>query len=296
MEAACSFFETNRNVLSKADEIAEAITLKTLEYIDEGVAKEDLIFNYVDIYEMVWGSKETSAKASQSVRAHIDKLDALLSENSDLNVFLANKKLQQLRLKNHRSSGHHKTTIRILTNQGNTLVDSATDDKLARYFATNLPKPYFWTKPFLKIAINLKGLIFTLILVLLALVIPIVTYLLFSGLINEFIKFFLVILFATSIYILSKIVELSNKGITCAPIFMTPITSGNVFFALQRPAKRKLEVITVVYEGKCNICGDKLLIEKSREFNNRYIGRCAISPMEHVFSFDHVTKTGKSLR
>jgi hypothetical protein len=52
----------------------------------------------------------------------------------------------------------------------------------------------------------------------------------------------------------------------------------------------------LVFEGRCGLCGDELFIEKSREFQGRYVGKCAIAPQEHVFSFDHINKKGNNLR
>lgn len=53
----------------------------------------------------------------------------------------------------------------------------------------------------------------------------------------------------------------------------------------------------VKYLAECPICGAEVLIDKGEpDFPRRLIGRCQESPMEHIFSFDRITKTGNKLR
>lgn len=53
----------------------------------------------------------------------------------------------------------------------------------------------------------------------------------------------------------------------------------------------------VRYAATCPICGAKVQVENGgREFHGRLVGRCQESPDEHVFSFDRVLRSGKSLR
>lgn len=57
---------------------------------------------------------------------------------------------------------------------------------------------------------------------------------------------------------------------------------------------RKLQF--VIYEGKCPLCTNKVeIIQGKGRFKGRLIGECTESPREHVFSFDHVTKVGRSI-
>ena len=53
----------------------------------------------------------------------------------------------------------------------------------------------------------------------------------------------------------------------------------------------------VRYVAHCPICGGRVSATKGRlEFFGRIVGRCEEAPVEHVFSFDHVTRNGKCLR
>lgn len=50
----------------------------------------------------------------------------------------------------------------------------------------------------------------------------------------------------------------------------------------------------VSYVGECLICKSKVDVEKGRaRLSGRLIGKCADSPIEHIYTFDHRTKLGK---
>lgn len=100
-------------------------------------------------------------------------------------------------------------------------------------------------------------------------------------------------------YLILKIHEIMEKGVTTLPIFMAPVTTRNAMLVLTKERNNEqvaLKMKAIVYECKCGMCGENILIEKSREFRGRYIGKCAVAPTEHIYSFDHVLKTGKFLR
>jgi hypothetical protein len=91
--------------------------------------------------------------------------------------------------------------------------------------------------------------------------------------------------------------------IVMAPVWMTPMKETNVQLELKKTgtdsetgqAIRELRLM--VYSAKCPVCSARIEVESGGfEFPFRLVGRCIESPREHVFSFDHVTKTGKPLR
>ncbi len=52
----------------------------------------------------------------------------------------------------------------------------------------------------------------------------------------------------------------------------------------------------MVYSAKCSICDGRVEVQGGGlQFPFRLVGRCIESPREHVFSFDHVTRTGRPL-
>ena len=63
------------------------------------------------------------------------------------------------------------------------------------------------------------------------------------------------------------------------------------------PLTAEKMIKAVRYSGPCPICKGKVIAcSGGREFFHRIIGRCEEAPVEHVFSFDHITKTGRPLR
>jgi len=61
--------------------------------------------------------------------------------------------------------------------------------------------------------------------------------------------------------------------------------------------RRRRKKVPVRYAATCPVCNARVQVESGgREFHGRLVGRCQESPDEHVFSFDRVTRAGKSLR
>jgi len=94
-----------------------------------------------------------------------------------------------------------------------------------------------------------------------------------------------------------------DKSIVMAANWMIPIKETNVQLELKRidtdakTGNRIRQLRLMVYSAKCPICSGRVEINGGGiEFPFRLVGRCKESPREHVFSFDHVTKTGKPLR
>ncbi|WP_419834521.1 hypothetical protein [Endozoicomonas atrinae] len=56
-------------------------------------------------------------------------------------------------------------------------------------------------------------------------------------------------------------------------------------------------IALVLYSGDCPVCNGSVQIARGGfHFPGRLVGRCAESPVEHVFSFDHISKVGRPLR
>ncbi|MFT6908552.1 MAG: hypothetical protein ACJAS1_005254 [Oleiphilaceae bacterium] len=300
MEKAVEFFNENRNKLSKADEIAESIVCGTLNYIRAGeIHPRDFLFTYQEIYKMVWGKNETADKASQSVRGHKNKLIDVFEDNSDLNLYLASNKQSLLKLDVQSSNGGRKTNIGIVTSHS---IDEILEEPAkgrVKYIATMLPKPYFWTKPFVEVALSPKVIVTFGIFAILAFFVGL--YMFFSLSAGRIVISAIAIPMAiTAGYLFLKFNELLDKGLTPIPQLMVPIRHSNAFFVLEREREtdnyKSLKSTAIVYEAICGECGDKVIIEKSREFKGRFVGKCVLAPSEHIFSFDHVNKEGRNLR
>lgn len=56
-------------------------------------------------------------------------------------------------------------------------------------------------------------------------------------------------------------------------------------------------IYMVRYVAACPLCDGKIRTQPGgREFHGRIVGRCENAPVEHVFSFDHITRNGYNLR
>jgi hypothetical protein len=91
--------------------------------------------------------------------------------------------------------------------------------------------------------------------------------------------------------------ELPTKKIVNAPWWMQS-TDGDRLLEHRTPPKYPNKSIkAVTYTSTCPICTAKVTAKFSRfQFMGRIVGRCENAPVEHVFSFDHVTRSGQSLR
>lgn len=96
---------------------------------------------------------------------------------------------------------------------------------------------------------------------------------------------------------LASFIELPIKKIVPAPFWLQS-SDGDRLLEHRTPPKYEVRTIkAVTYSAKCPICSGKVTAVFSRiEFMGRIVGRCENAPAEHVFSFDHITRSGKYLR
>lgn len=88
-----------------------------------------------------------------------------------------------------------------------------------------------------------------------------------------------------------------NKRIVKAPQWLTPFSPEDMLLEWHVTKDKHKYLRLVRYVGRCPICNDKILIYGGGiEFFDRLVGRCTASPREHVYSFDHITRKGYSLR
>lgn len=63
------------------------------------------------------------------------------------------------------------------------------------------------------------------------------------------------------------------------------------------PRYPEKSIKAVRYVAACPLCGGRVSATKGRlEFFGRIVGRCEEAPVEHAYSFDHVTRNGRLLR
>jgi hypothetical protein len=94
------------------------------------------------------------------------------------------------------------------------------------------------------------------------------------------------------------ILNLPSKRITFAPSWIQVLRwDSDVLLEWCAPPRYDSKFISAVhYTGACPLCGGKVEIESGGfRYFGRLIGRCRESPREHIFSFDHVTRSGRKL-
>lgn len=300
IEGAIEYFENNEKLLKKGEEIARAVCELSLFHINEGIPLKEIYFNYLEIYKEVWGKEVDSEKASADIRRHMKITNDCFAIMSPLNIKLKEHGKSPLTLIVDASTGGRKTQISLSVIQSKNETYNFSKENLSiLYSVIQLPKVYSITRPFLDMELKLSRVILISISLLL---LSLMAFLSFFNVIEWGEKAFELIVitaFFPSAYLLVKLKEILDKGITELPALMAPIRTRNAMLVLFKERKGdnvSLKMKAVTFEAQCGICGEDMIIEKSKEFSGRYIGKCTVAPTEHIYSFDHVTKKGKFLR
>lgn len=106
----------------------------------------------------------------------------------------------------------------------------------------------------------------------------------------------LIIIFAVFIT-LNPLFQLKAKGVLLAPWWMQSVEEERLLEFRNPPRFETKNIKAVSYSATCPICEGKIFAKSGGlEFYGRIIGRCNNSPLEHIFSFDHVSRRGVYLR
>lgn len=96
---------------------------------------------------------------------------------------------------------------------------------------------------------------------------------------------------------LGPLYKLGVDRIVIAPWWMQSTEEDRLLERRAPPRHPEKSIKAVRYVATCPLCGGKVSATKGRwEFLGRIVGRCEEAPVEHVFSFDHVTRNGRNLR
>lgn len=91
--------------------------------------------------------------------------------------------------------------------------------------------------------------------------------------------------------------RLGVDRIVIAPWWMQSVHEDRLLERRAPPRHLDKSIKAVRYIAECPLCDGKVSATKGRlEFFGRIVGRCEEAPVEHVFSFDHITRNGKLLR
>lgn len=96
---------------------------------------------------------------------------------------------------------------------------------------------------------------------------------------------------------LGPLYKLGVDKIVIAPWWMQSTEEDRLLERRAPPRHPQKSIKAVRYVAPCPLCGGKISATTGRlEFFGRIVGRCDEAPIEHVFSFDHVTRNGRLLR
>jgi hypothetical protein len=298
------YFEVNRNNLKKAEELLEQLSSKSLDLINDGLELTDIRFTHDELFRLAWPKSPDPDKPAATIRKYRPQLIDLLAEDSKLSQYLIESGSKYLlSFDSDDVKGGVKTTHGLTLKTSSNIASHIASDT-AFYKTVKIPKPNWWMKSLMKIELEGRNVFWFFTIALLCVFsLALIPFIIFKGVISGIAAGLIVgVIIAATTGLFYQMYELMEKGVSKAPDLFTPFRIKNLFFVTTRKPEYNLESLRpkiielLVFEGHCGLCGDELFIEKSREFKGRYVGRCAIAPQEHVFSFDHITKKGQALR
>ena len=297
LDVALQFFSVHLpNIVG--EEIWAFLIEQTHLLIRQNAADEShFYFTAAEIYKSMSG-QDDSEKARRWMKGHEEKLSKLFAQTSSLNALLTEKNLSPLRLERVNSKGGIPTKWRIRTGSVKSTGTGNSNALKVRYVVTHIDDALPWAKPFSNLILTPRKLILVAIGLLASIVLTLYTLI---GLVewgSKTINTCVAIFGIVAGIIFMTLHELLNKGITTYPAFWSKKLAKNKLLTINATGQSKAPICmkAVTIEAKCSVCGEDLLIEKSREFHNRFVGKCRVAPSEHVFAFDHITKEGKFLR
>lgn len=89
---------------------------------------------------------------------------------------------------------------------------------------------------------------------------------------------------------------LAEWRIVSAPMWMQSIDDDRLLELRGQPRYKKASIKVIRYAAPCALCGGNIKV-KSRSFWRPWdlIGRCDEAPAAHVYTFDHVNRTGRRI-
>lgn len=94
-----------------------------------------------------------------------------------------------------------------------------------------------------------------------------------------------------------RVLRLVDNKIVMAPWWMQSVDDDRLLERREPPRFSGKSIKAVRYTTTCPVCRGKISVKGGGiEFWGRLVGRCEHAPVEHVFSFDHVTRDGRFLR
>ncbi len=301
--------------------LLRALAALTLERAESGLELEDIRFNPKEIREKIFEigfSKKTKQDDSEWVRANWHKLEEEIeNRKSHLQDFSKQQNIEFYPwIGKEESTGgkgnfsYYHLIARPFNEQEKTESKQYPCPEGGVHYVqeslANIPRWARWINGFTllswrKYAYLLPGLVFILF------ILTSIGLVLLSGLFTvistvKWLTSLIVSLWLGWLVLSSPLYRVTWNRIVMAPDWMTPLKETNVQLELKRigtdpkTGNTIRELRLMVYSAKCPICDGRVEVGGGGiQFPFRLVGRCIESPKEHVFSFDHITRTGSPL-
>jgi len=298
----------------KALEVVQALCESTIDKLDKHVHLKYCTFNSSKIAAETGRLEGNSDADTRWLRGHIDSYhDFIASHREELAEHLAGSGVRQfLKISSSGSQGGNRNHfyIELGSTADSVLAEPDTSSKTSSstitYQLRHLPKPRAWLRPILNF--ELKGWRRSFY-VGFPLVVFIVGFLWFGWMFlsREYSQTSNFLLYAVGIYLLwmffGAYYVLLTSRISDAPWWVIPFSVPSAQLEMRpsiatKPNGVSFRTVRLVrYGADCIVCGAPVHIVKGTgEFKGRLIGQCNENGVEHIFSFDHVSKKGVPLR
>ena len=280
----------------------EAAFIDLTNQVEANVLIENISYDSVELYQQCKTDEADNKKARRFVKEKIQQLESYFLEHRDeFDNFIKGTDVKSwLVICDDESQGKIKKQYFFKTIP----IDDVTkpNNNEIQYYVSELPKPLPWAKFLTNLEMfcwKLYGYIWLLIVTL------IISYFLLLWNFYAISSFslvtsiLLVSAFSILYFILKPFYEAMNLRIAIAPNWLLRLSEMSGQLRATRTDQKRTNgksiraLQLVIYKADCPICGSEVLIEKGKYAHKaRLVGVCDESPREHVFSFDHVTKTG----
>jgi hypothetical protein len=89
--------------------------------------------------------------------------------------------------------------------------------------------------------------------------------------------------------------RLIDQKIVMAPAILQMTSRFYHVLVIRREGERKV-IRMLRFTATCPLCGGEVEVQEGRRaLRGRYVGECGRNPIEHVFTFDHVLKSGRRI-
>jgi len=298
----------------KALEVVQALCESTIDKLDNHVHLKYCTFNSSKIAAVTGRLEGNSEADSRWLRGHIDSYhDFIASHREELAEHLAGSGVRQfLKISSSGSQGGNRNHFYIeLESAADTAAvesdaGSTNTASVISYQLRHLPKPRAWLRPILNFEL-ISWRFYVYLGLPLAISLVALVWFEWIFLSREYNQISNLTLYMVGMYLLwmffGPYYALLTRRISDAPWWVIPFSVPGAQLEMQPTLARKKngspvrKIRLVRYGADCLVCGAPVHIVKgSGEFRGRLIGQCHENGVEHIYSFDQISKKGVPLR